>query len=66
MLSIQVSSLMPVLILRICGLCFFLGLFPIIQNIKCGGRLVESTTAIVSLKDHMEKVVLEAFIDGMF
>lgn len=45
--------------------CFSLGLLPIIQQIKCGGRVVESFETIETLKDHLGKVLLEAFIDGM-
>ncbi|XP_015891011.3 protein TONSOKU [Ziziphus jujuba] len=40
------------------------GLFPIIQLIKFGERVIESMEAIVSLKDHTGKVFLEAFIEG--
>jgi hypothetical protein len=42
-----------------------LGLLPIIQQIQCGGRVVESFETIETLKDHEGKVLLEAFIDGM-
>jgi hypothetical protein len=44
---------------------FSLGLLPIIQQIKCSGRVVESFETIETLKDHLGKVLLEAFIDGM-
>ncbi|XP_062147613.1 protein TONSOKU [Alnus glutinosa] len=40
------------------------GLLPIIQQIKCSGRVVESFETIETLKDHLGKVLLEAFIDG--
>lgn len=44
---------------------FSLGLLPIIQQIQCGGRVVESFETIETLKDHVGKVLLEASIDGM-
>lgn len=44
---------------------FSLGLLPIIQRIECSGRVLESLETIETLKDHLGKVLLEAFIDGM-
>lgn len=41
-----------------------LGLLPIIQQMKCGGRVLESLEKIDTLRDHLGKVLLEAFIDG--
>ncbi|KAF3945413.1 hypothetical protein CMV_028214 [Castanea mollissima] len=40
------------------------GLLPIIQQMKCGGRVLESLEKIDTLRDHLGKVLLEAFIDG--
>ncbi|PON82233.1 N-terminal acetyltransferase A, auxiliary subunit [Trema orientale] len=40
------------------------GLFPIIQHIRCGDRVIESLETIETLKDQMGKVLVEAFIDG--
>jgi hypothetical protein len=43
---------------------FSLGLLPIIQQMKCGERVLESLETIETLRDHLGKVLLEAFIDG--
>ncbi|KAL4644059.1 hypothetical protein ACB092_02G135700 [Castanea dentata] len=40
------------------------GLLPIILQMKCGGRVLESLEKIDTLRDHLGKVLLEAFIDG--
>ncbi|GMY12399.1 protein TONSOKU isoform X1 [Fagus crenata] len=40
------------------------GLLPIIQQMKCGERVLESLETIEILRDHLGKVLLEAFIDG--
>ncbi|XP_050382074.1 protein TONSOKU [Argentina anserina] len=40
------------------------GLLPIIQNVKCGGKVISSLETVESFQGHMGKVVVEAVIDG--
>ncbi|PRQ49276.1 putative 43kDa postsynaptic protein [Rosa chinensis] len=40
------------------------GLVPIIQNVKCGEKVIESLETIKAFRGHMGKIVVEAVLDG--
>ena len=42
-----------------------LGLLPIIQNMECGGRPLESFENLDSLMNHLRKVSVDVLIGGM-
>lgn len=42
-----------------------LGLLPIIQNMECGGRPLESIENLDSLRNHLMKVSVDVLINGM-